>query len=90
MYDCLRVARRSPVKKNNNNNNIILRLHVHRHHAVPVVVGCVHVVRVHRRRSSELHADVGPGQEERSRIGRVQVHGHAHLHIQAGAGKRRV
>jgi len=46
-------------------------------------------VRVHRRRSGELHADVGPGQEERARVGRVQVHGHAHLHLQTGAGKRR-
>jgi len=44
---------------------------------------------VHRHRSGELHADVGPGQEERARRrghGRMQIDGHAHLHLQTGAG----
>lgn len=61
-------------------------------HAYPVAVGRVHVVRVHRHRSGELHAHVGPGQEERACIraghGRVQVDGHAHLHLQTGPGER--
>lgn len=61
------------------------------HHAYPVAVSRVHVVRVHRHRSSELHADVGPGQEERAGIraghGRVQVNGYAHLHLQTGPGE---
>lgn len=46
-------------------------------------------MRVHRHRSGELHADVGPGQEERARRrghGRMQIDGHAHLHLQTGTG----
>lgn len=60
-----------------------------RHASYPVAVGRVSVVRVHRHRSGELHADVGPGQEERARFrghGRMQIDGHANLHLQIGTG----
>lgn len=64
-----------------------------RQHAYLVAFGRILIVRMHRRRTSEFHTDMGPGQEERairrlcSGRGRMQIDGHSHLHLQTGPGE---